>query len=140
MPDFSTAELSRALEQVTDDIKREIVSLIEIAPQTVKSRVQSAYPVGKTGVLRSRVFVTQPRGFSTSGSGVPIPVKLVRATAPHVHIYQEGTRERFDATRKNARRGISPRHGRIFEAIAAQTRAEMLAKAQQIVDRKMEIG
>ena len=137
--DFSVAELARALERASDDIKREVGALVVQAAHTHQRLVQQAYPVGPTGNLRGRVIVTSPRGYSTTGSGVPIPTKVVKATAPHVHIWQEGTKPRFDPTRGNARRGVSPRHGRIFERLAVETRTDMLRSAQDVLDRNREL-
>lgn len=137
--DFSVDDLGRALDRASDDMKRAVGALVERAAQTTKTRVQAAYPVGPTGTLRRRVSVGQPRGFATTGSGTVIPALIVRASAPHVHIWQEGTVERFDSTRANARRGRSPRHGRVMEAIAAQTRQEMLNDAQALVTRDREL-
>lgn len=142
---FSLADLARAMDRASDDIKRDVVGLLNDAARKTKADVQAAYPVGPArpgrtpGRLRGQVYLTQPRSYSTSAQGIPIPVIQVRATAPHVHIYQEGTRDRFDATRHNARRGVSPAHGRIFQAIAARNRSVMLAQAQQIVDAPREL-
>lgn len=137
--EFSAAAIAKAIESVSDDIKREVVRLIEGAAVTTRNRVQQAYPVGPTGNLRRMVHVSSVSRYTTTASGVPIPVKRVRASAPHVHIFQEGTGERVDATRGNARRGRSPRHGRIFEGIAAEVRGVMLRAAQDVVETPREI-
>ena len=133
--DFSVSDLARAMDHASDEIKREVAGLVDAAAYRTQSRVQAAYPVGPTGTLRSRVIVTQPRRFQ----GGPVPPRQVRATAPHVHIWQEGTRDRFDATRGNAYRGRSPRHGRVFEAIAAQERREMLQRAEDLLRKDREL-
>lgn len=138
--DFSAASIARLLDRGSDDLKREAVQVIETSAVTMRDRVQQRFAVGRTGVLRGRVFVSSPRGYTTTGQGVVIPTRVVRATAPHVHIYQEGTRERFDATRKNARRGKSPRHGRIFERTAIEVRTAMVNRLQQLADQPREIG
>lgn len=137
--EFSEEAVRAALYQASAEIQDKIGALAVVAANTAKDRVQGAYPIGPTGNLRRQVFVSQPRTFTTTATGQPVPVWLVRATAPHVFIYQEGTKERFDSTRKGARRGRSPRHGRIFEAIAAQTRGDMLAQAQRLLDQRVEI-
>ena len=130
--DFSVADLAKALDRATERIQDEVSQLITGAANVMVSRVQAAYPVGKTGNLRRRVTVSQPRAFVSTSKVQP---KVVRAFAPHVHIYQEGTQERFDATRGNARRGKSPAHGRIFQAIAARTRGSMLHACQLLLDK-----
>ena len=137
--DFSAEAISAALRTASAEVQDKIGALALVAAHRAKDRVQAAYPIGPTGNLHERVFVSQPRTFTTTATGQPVPVWLVRATSPHVFIWQEGTRERFDATRKNARRGRSPAHGRIFEAVAAQEREQMLRQAQSILDRKTEI-
>lgn len=137
--DFSVAELVQAMDRASDEVKRDVSRLIDSAAETMVSRLQRTYPQGPTGNLRGRIFVTQPRQFSTTSTGTPVPVKRVRATAPHIHIWQEGTRERFDPTRANARRGKMPRGGRVFEAVAADERGRMLRAMQDVLDRHREI-
>ena len=137
--EFSLKSLADKLDRVSDDMRREVGELVVRAADKTQYIVQQVYPVGRTGNLRSMVRVTRPRGYSTTGSGVPIPTLLVKAFAPHVHIYQEGTKPRTDPTRKGAKRGISPAHGRIFERIAAQNRAEMLRDAQNFLNRNREL-
>lgn len=136
---FDLEEFSRALQRASDDIKREVGALVPAAASEAKDLVQAAYPLGPTGNLRRMVRVGTPRRFISTGAGGFIPTKQVTAFAPHVWIWQEGTVERFDSTRKNARRGRSPKHGKVFEAIAAQTRAKMMNQAQSILDRPREI-
>lgn len=137
--DFSVADLVHGMDTASDDIKREVAYLVDRYATLTKDRVQAAFPIGPTGQLHNRVTVTHPRGTATSATGTIIPARVVRASAPHVHIWQEGTVERFDATRANARRGRSPAHGRRFENIAADTRAEMLQQAQHLLNRPREL-
>jgi hypothetical protein len=137
--DFSVAALARALDSASDAIKQDVGLLVERAAAQTRNRVQSAYPIGPTGSLHRRVSVGYPRGFSASPGGSVIPARIVRATAPHVHIWQEGTRDRFDATRANARRGRSPRHGDIMAAVAIDERGRMLARAQHLLERNREL-
>ncbi len=137
--EFSTEAIGAALRQASAQVQQEIGALIQPTALRVKTRVQDRFPIGPTGNLHDRVSVSQPRLFMTTATGQNIPVWQVRATSPHVFIWEEGTRDRFDATRKNARRGRSPRHGKVFEAVAAQERQEMLRQSQSILDRKTEI-
>lgn len=138
--DFSTDVLIRALDRASDDLKREVAGIIDTTAHAVVSRLQSRYPVGKTGNLRGRIFVTSPRAFATTSTGQAIPARRVRATAPHIHIWQEGTAERFDATRGNARRGRMPKGGRVFEATAADARRDMLRQMQTLIERNKELA
>lgn len=137
MADFSVAELSKALETATDDFKRTVSGLIEAAPFTLKARLQAAYPMGKTGVLRSRIAISS--GPPKAGTGAPVSVRRVRASAPHIHMWQDGTRERFDSTRKNAGRGRMPAGGDVFQRHAGDVRRAMLNQAQQELNRNKEI-
>ena len=132
--DFSVADLQRAMERATDDIKREMGGLIDSAAHSMLNRVQQRFPAGPTGNLRAmaRITASAPSVGSISG-------KKVKATAPHIHMWQEGTRERFDATRGNARRGRMPAGGRVFETAAAETRANMLRRAQDMLNRNREL-
>lgn len=139
MAEFSLTDLARALDRLSDRKKEEVGRLVEPAATRTRDQVQQAYPVGPTGNLRNRVTLGQPRGFAVTSRGVPIPAVMVRATAPHVHIWQEGTVQRRDHTRGNANRGRSPRHGKVFQAIAAQNRQRMLLEAQTIMNRTEEL-
>jgi hypothetical protein len=131
---FSVAALAAALDTVTAEIKREVGQLVIGAANVAHSRIKSAFPVGPTGNLRRMVTVTQP-DHNSSG----MPVMRVRATAPHVWIWENGTRQRRDNTRGNANRGASPAHGKVFEAISAQARSRMLMAAQELVMRRREL-
>lgn len=133
MADFSTADLQRALEKSADDFKRYVSGLIEAAPNALFARLQAEYPIGLTGTLRRRISIT------SGPSRDSIPNKRVRATAPHIHMWQEGTVERFDATRRNARRGRMPVGGRVFERNAGDVRRQMLQKAEQELNRTHEL-
>jgi hypothetical protein len=68
-----------------------------------------------------------------------LPVRKV--TAPHLaHIWQDGTKQRFDATRKNANRGVMPpQDPGFFERTAVAVRSEMLSSAQAVLDRPRQI-
>lgn len=137
--DFSVAELAKAMDTASDDIKREVAGFVQDAALAMVNRLQQRYPAGPTGNLRAMVFMTQPKHFTTTSTGVALPAKRVRATAPHIHIWQEGTRERFDATRKNARRGRMPAGGRVFESTASEVRATMFRRAQDALNRNRNI-
>ena len=137
--DLSVSDLSKAMATATDDIKREVSKLVDAAAVTMANMLRQRYPVGKTGNLSSRIIVTSPKTFTTTSTGVTIPAKRVRALSPHVHIWQVGTGERFDATRANARRGRMPAGGKVFEETAAQVRSVMLRMAQDILNQNREI-
>ena len=137
--DFSVAALAQAMDRATDEVKQDVARLIDVAASNTVNRLQTRYPQGPTGNLRTMVRVTSPRQFSTTSNGVALPAKLVKASAPHVHLWQEGSRERFDATRGNARRGQMPAGGRVFQAVAADERRKMLEQAGRILTQRREL-
>jgi hypothetical protein len=133
--DFSTADLARALDRASDDIKREVGALIPAAAQSLDDTVTAIYPLGKTGRLKRGTLVR-----SLPSTDPLIPVRRVTG-APLAFIWQDGTVVRHDATRKNANRGRMPAgNPHLFERTAAQTRAAMLAHAQAILDRPRGIA
>lgn len=132
---FSTRQLAEAMARASDDIKERVDMLFAQAAEGLRSRLRSTYH-RRTGNLQDRISVSVGR----SAPGAPrTRSRLVRATSPHVHIYQTGTRQRHDSTRGNANRGKSPAHGRIFQHLAAEERGEALARAQALLDKKAEL-
>lgn len=138
MSDFSTADLIRALDGASAEIKGEMQRLIDGAQATMFNRVYRAMPV-KTGNLRRSVWEGPPRGYRGAGAiavgAGGITPKAVAVTAPHVHFFEDGTRVRHDNTRKNANRGAMPAAGHIFEGIAHDVRGVMLVLADQMLNR-----
>src|SRR5678809_1647420 len=134
--EFTAESIGALLRKASVDVQERIGALMQPTAARAKARVQQAFPVGKTGNLHDRVSISQQRTAEVMASGVPVASWQMKATSPHVFIWEEGTRERFDATRRGARRGRSPRHGRVFEAVSAQEREQMLRQAQTILDKK----
>jgi hypothetical protein len=137
--EFSLDAFVRALDRASEDIKREVGALIPAAADAMVARLESRYPLGRhhrAGVPHMRDDV---RIRTRQGQDALLPVRQVRA--PRLaYIWQDGTNERFDATRKNAKRGRMPAADpHFFERTAVQTRADMLARAQDILDRPREI-
>ena len=65
-----------------------------------------------------------------------LPVERVIGRSARRTLWQDGTVERFNYTRKNASRGRSPAHdAELFQRLAVQTRAAMLTQAQAVLDR-----
>lgn len=132
---FNSTALARAMERATDEVKDEVDLYFAEAAVGLRSRLRETYH-RRTGNLQDRISVTAGR----SAPGAPkLRSRLVRASSPHVHIYQKGTRQRHDATRGGANRGKSPAHGPIFQAAAAQSRREALAKAEALLGRPKEL-
>jgi hypothetical protein len=126
--EFSTRALVAALSKASEDIKARVSERADWAASSLVSVLQSRYPQGKTGNLRKGV---SKRKASTFGF-------IVRSVAPHVHFIEGGTKERFDNTRKNARRGrvkATP----IFIPQAIRDRKSFLVNAQAILDQPREL-
>jgi hypothetical protein len=123
-------QFERDMLRASDDIKREVGALIPIAAETMATTLEARYPVGKTGRLRGGVRI---RNFYSNDP--LLPVKKVIGP-PLAYIWQDGTVERYNYSRANARRGRSPAHDPgMFQRLAVQTRTAMLTHAQTIVDR-----
>ncbi len=135
MSDSLSASVAAGLARVSDDIKREVGQLIPVAAQQMSSILTSRYPI-------SRIAHTHMRDqlrVSTGQASDALPISRVKA--PNLAaIWQDGTVQRHDATRRNANRGRMPAaaHG-FFERTAVQTRAAMLQRAQNVLDRPRSI-
>jgi hypothetical protein len=125
--EFSTQRLRDAIARATAEIKAKVLQRQDQAASSLFSVLQSRYP-RKTGALLRGVRKQKAR---TSGF-------IVRSTAPHVHFIERGTRNRFDNTRKNARRGrvkATP----IFVPAAVAERRSYLRDLQTILDVRREL-
>ena len=134
-----TAELAIKLADVSDQIKREVGALIPVAAEQMIGILHSRYPVGRKSHpdvphMREDIYV---RGGQQRE--VLLPVRKV--VGPRLaYIWQDGTTDRVDATRKNARRGRMPAAAPgFFERTAVQVRLDMLRRAQDIVNQPREI-
>lgn len=126
--EFSTARLRAAIGKASEEIKAGVLQRQDRAASNLVSILQSKYPRGKTGNLIKGVRKQQA---STSGF-------LVRSNARHVHFIESGTRDRFDNTRKNAKRGrvkATP----IFVPAAARERAKYLGAVEQMLRVNKEL-
>jgi hypothetical protein len=126
--EFSTRALVNALDKASAEIKARVLDRMDWAATSLVSVLHAKYPQGKTGNLRKGVT---KRKASTFGF-------IVRSVAPHVHFIESGTKERFDNTRKNARRGrmkATP----IFIPQAIRDRKAFLRNAQAILDQQREL-
>jgi hypothetical protein len=127
--EFSTRALRDALSRVSETLKTRVLGRMDQAASTLVSVLHAKYPQGKTGNLRKGV---SKRKASTFGF-------VVRSTAKHVHFIEDGTKERFDNTRKNARRGrVTARP--IFVPSAVRERKSFLSDAQTLLNRNEELS
>lgn len=137
--EFSAEALGRALERVGADIKREIGELFPVAGAEAVSTLEARYPFGR----KHNPAVPHMRDdiFTRRMTGTDVLLPIIRVTGPHLaYIWQDGTAERIDATRRNARRGRMPAADPgFYERTAVTTRQRMLDRAQQIIDRPREI-
>lgn len=137
--EFSVDDLVRALDRASDDIKREIGALIPAAADSMTARLEARYPIGKKahpGVPHMRDDI---RIRTIQSQDHLLPVRQV--VGPRLgYIWQDGTVDRYDATRRNAFRGRMPAFApNFFETTAVETRTDMLNRAQSVLDRDREI-
>jgi hypothetical protein len=129
------AAFAHELDRSSDDIKREVGTLIPSAARLMVGILQARYPRGKTGSLDDDTRIR-----SLPGTDPLLPVERVIG-APHAILWQDGSVERVNYTRNNARRGRMPAAApKFFERTAVQTRAAMIQRAQSVLDRPRQIG
>lgn len=125
--DFSTAALRQALERVSDETKAAVLKEMDRAATSLVSALQAGYP-SRTGALRRGVTKRTARSFGF----------FVRSAAPHVHFIEQGTRDRYDATRGNAYRGRM-RAKPTFIPAAVLERRTFLRRAEDLLRRNREL-
>ena len=141
MTPFSLNDLARAIEHVGDDLKRAAGDRAQVAAGRTVTRAQAVYPIGPVHVRRGRrVGGGVLRRSVGRGDRSRPQAAVARVTAPHVHFYEDGTEERFDATRGNAFRGRMPAKGPLFVGIAIDERADMVRDLTHLVTQDRELG
>ena len=140
MSEFATDAIARGLQRASDDIKREVGALIPEAALEMERRLVSRYPIGAKHDPRVPRMRDDVRIRSGRQQDALLPVRKV--VGPHLaYIWQDGTKERYDSTRRNARRGRMPAADpHFFERTAVEIRSRMLASAQSVLDRDREIA
>ncbi len=136
---FDQAAFVRALQQTSDAIKREVGALIAPAADQMASVLRSRYPTGRKKHPGVKHMDDDIRVVGRPGNDDFLPAR--RVIGPRLAtIWQDGTVERFDNTRKNARRGRMPATAPgFFQRMAVQIRTVMLQRAQSILDRPRDI-
>ncbi len=136
---FDQAAFVRALMQTSDAIKREVGTLIAPAADQMASVLRARYPTGRKNHPGVKHMDDDIRITTRPGNDDLLPAR--RVIGPRLAtIWQDGTVERFDSTRKNARRGRMPAAAEgFFERTAVQVRAAMLQRAQAILDRPRDV-
>jgi len=116
-------------------MQREIARLIEPAADNMAARLIGRYPRGRKehpGRKHMRDDIRVRKGRAD--------LAYVVVGARIGPIWQDGTVRRRDGTRKYANRGRMPAASpHLFENTAVAVRAQMLERAQQILDRPHEI-
>jgi hypothetical protein len=132
---FSAESVAAALVRASNDIRREVGALIPVAADQMASILTSRYPIGRTDHPVVPHMRDQVRVSTRQGDDPLLPVRKVKA--PNLAtIWQDGTAERFDPTRGNARRGRMPAAAPgFFERTAVAVRAAMLQRAQAVLDK-----
>jgi hypothetical protein len=126
--EFSTRALRDALSRVSETLKTRVHERMDRAASTLVSVLNAKYPVRKNRSLPRGVT---KRKASTFGF-------IVRSASPLSSII-EGTKERYDNTRKNARRGRMKENS-IFVPAAVRERKSFLSDAQAMLSRNEELG
>lgn len=94
-------ELSRVIEALPEDFsRRELAPVVRSHSDGLATELRSAYTLGGTGTLASRVSVEPGK----DAFGLRMKV---RSRAPHAHLYEFGTVQRFTAG-TGANRGTMP--------------------------------
>lgn len=132
---FSAEAVMDALARVSNEIKREVAGLVDPAAYAMAAALVSHYSRGRTSHPGRPHMKDDVRVRAARLSDGEVAARLV--VGPRIGpIWQDGTVVRHDATRKNANRGrMPPQNPHLFERTAVATRAQMLQRAQQILDR-----
>lgn len=123
LPDFKAA-----LRNLPDALTAEANDIVSAAAFEAKGQIQSAYPEGPTGNLRTGVTLNWNRSRATTTA-------IVRSRAKHAHLYEFGTRTR--RTHRGANRGAMPEappQQRMIP-IAMRVRRKMLQALIAMVER-----
>lgn len=137
--DFNLDELRHALDRTSDEIKREVGALPLQAADRMVGLIEARYPIGKKHNPEVPHMRDDIRVRTGRNSDPLVPAR--RVIGPRLgYIWQDGTNERFDYTRKGAPRGKMPVGDKgFFERTAVRVRADMISQAQAILNRSREI-
>ncbi len=132
MPEFTTAALIASMRHATEDVKRRAALLVSSASAGLVAD-------HKTRMPRSQAPQGTPLADRVSVSVLHPWLHVVRSTAPHLHLVELGTEDRYAQTwrgRPLARPrfvGRMPARGPIFVPLAIRRRAEMLHEAEALL-------
>jgi len=136
---FDQADFVRALQRTSEEIKREVGTLIDPAAQLMANRLEQRYPLGRKAHPGRKHMKDDIRIRNLSSPEAILPAR--RVSGPRLAtIWQDGTGTRIDSTRKNANRGRMPAADPgFFQRTAVNVRADMLNRAQAILDKPREV-
>lgn len=107
--------LIAGLGRMGETVQHEASGIVRATAQLMRATVQSKYP-RKSGVLQDRVIAEE-----SSAPGPSLRWK-VRSKAPHAHLFEEGTVERFLASNGASRGRMPATPTFVPEAVAARGR------------------
>jgi hypothetical protein len=123
-------ELRAALRQLPEDLTMEATRIVEGAANGAAAQIKAGYPV-ITGNLRDGVMVThRDKGKFTAGA-------VVRNTAKHAWLYDNGSQERHWASGKSTGKmwgKSAPTH--LFVKTVIRARKSMYAQLKDLLERK----
>ncbi len=107
-------ELRRALRDLPQELTDEAQDIVQARAERVAQDTKTSYPE-RTGNLTRGVRISRRQG-GRFGARVE-----VRSTAPHSHMYEQGTKRR--STRAGANRGVMPAANILIPIAIRQRRA-----------------
>lgn len=118
-------DLRRALQRLPDDLTDEASRIVTDAAELAKAAIVQGYPI-RSGSLRNHVTLSHFSGGRYSAGA------LVKNTAPHAWIFENGTQARHTAI--GADRGAMP-PGHVFIPAAVRHRRGMYAQLRAMLER-----
>lgn len=125
-----------ALDRASTAIVQEAQVAIERAAREASTQLTTTYPQ-RTGVLAGRVSARRGTARGSYDAG-RIQGWSVFSRAPHAHLYEYGTGDRTDNTRRGARRGRMPARP-LFGAILSDARRGLYTDVQRVLDQTRQV-
>lgn len=136
------AALIRDLERMDDDVRTEAAGVVQATAQLMKADVERAYAKDAGDLQRGLVVEEMTRGQYARVDGTrALHGTLrwkVRSKAPHAHLYEYGTVQRFTAS-TGANRGTMPAKP-TFVPAAVRARQRMQRELEGVVQRQRVKG
>lgn len=120
---------TRKGETVARDVQHGLLALARAAARGMVDALKGTYPQVSGALVRG--VIARDKRLSNTGA-------LVQTRAHHAHLYELGTRPRFDALHANRSTGAMPRRA-TFVPAAVRARDGFAREAQAFIDRDREI-